>query len=129
MASEYMWPSFFPDSCPPTDAVPASGVVYRALLTNPPTEADYRSQAELRPHRYSGDCQATGLSVFRSLKELKRIMGMPNMKRRFKYIGEINLQPQMGKIRNTSSNNSSDHCTLWVDVEQKHTIVFNVVEE
>ena len=35
------WPDYFPDDCPPQDAQPATGDVYRVVKQNPPESKDF----------------------------------------------------------------------------------------
>ena len=35
------WPDYFPDDCPPQDAQPATGDVYRLVKQNPPESRDF----------------------------------------------------------------------------------------
>jgi hypothetical protein len=34
--TELQWPDFYPENCPPAEAEPASGTVYRLVKHNPP---------------------------------------------------------------------------------------------
>ena len=54
------WPDYFPDDCPPQDAEPATGEVYRVVKQNPPDSKDFMSQRERKRRKNFGEkeCQA-----------------------------------------------------------------------
>src|SRR4051794_11688442 len=64
------WPDHFPPSCPPPDAVEASGEMYRLVNSDPLTSVDFMSHMErlaagmLKKRYWNDDCVASGLSVF-----------------------------------------------------------------
>lgn len=60
------WPDGFPLGCPPPDAVPAAGDVYRIVTTDPPSLNDFRpwrAENPLRPGE-KDSVRAWGTSVF-----------------------------------------------------------------
>lgn len=73
---KFRWPSHFPELCPPDDAVPAAGVVFRTVSGSPPTPWDFLPHIEVNPegryatetnkaHRVSPRFMASGISTFR----------------------------------------------------------------
>lgn len=65
------WPSNFPSACPPADAVPAVGEVYRVVASDPPTADDFRHWVDEFPDRpIRGDVNdAHAMSVYRDRDE------------------------------------------------------------
>ncbi len=78
------WPPHLPDGCPPPDALDASGVVYRLVRGDCPTESDFLPKVLEEPDgEYQGrECQAAGLSVFRKRKDLDRLLSYPSFRNR-----------------------------------------------
>ena len=62
---EARFPSDWPSCCPPADAEPAAGTLYRILAHQPPSEDDFRSHRELGKLPHAEPCQRCGMSVFR----------------------------------------------------------------
>ncbi len=69
------WPDYFPDDCPPQDAQPATGDVYRLVKQNPPESKDFIPLREKKTGEDFGEkeCQACGLSVFRNVEDAIRV--------------------------------------------------------
>src|SRR5438094_219145 len=57
------YPSDWPDGCPPKDAIPASGTVFRVVKTKPARTEDFRTQCELGQYPDANPCLRRGLSV------------------------------------------------------------------
>ncbi|SBN62774.1 hypothetical protein GA0004736_1682 [Curtobacterium sp. 9128] len=113
-----MWPAWFPASCPPTDAVPASGVFYRLAANNPPVEEDFRSWMEeemlgLRRRTWSvgRDCQASACSVFDDEAEVLRLREASGATRSRSVVsGDITGS---GVMKHTPSGRNASHHSWW----------------
>ena len=124
------WPDYFPDDCPPQDAQPATGDVYRLVKQNPPESKDFIPLREKKTSEDFGEreCQACGLSVLGNaedaLRMRKRARGMEK-----RLIAKGTLNPFLGKIKHTpSSRYGRSHRTWWVPTEVEPWSVFRVVQ-
>jgi hypothetical protein len=118
---DYVWPFHFPEDCPPVDAVPCSGVVFRLVAGEPPGPGDFLSwRDEGKGEGLEGDqlCRTCGLSVNRELADAKKLLArmrkkVPGYRNNFVASGE--LVPRAGKIKPTPSRLAGrSHCTWWV---------------
>ena len=124
------WPSFLPKNCPPDDAVPADGVVYRLVRQDPPAQRDFVPQrnAGSRSSFPGSECIASGLSVLRELDDAVRLRKrVPAFKNRTIARGE--LRPEAGVTRHTPSkkDGGGSHLTWWVPEGFDPTPFFMVV--
>ena len=124
------WPDYFPDDCPPQDAQPATGDVYRVVKQNPPESRDFIPLRKKNNGDFGEDeCKVCGLSVFRRFEdavEMKnRERGMKN-----RLIAKGTLSPDLGKIKHTRSSKpyGKSHHTWWVPTEVEPWSVFHVVQ-
>lgn len=109
------WPDHFPDGCPPDDAGPATGLVYRLVRNAAPAADDFRSHAEDQPERDWGDahCKACGLSIFRDLTEaVKTTRRIPALRGSVPASAELDGGP--GVILHTPSRAADSHHTWWL---------------
>ena len=116
------WPEHYPKSCPPYDSEKASGDVFR-YVNNPPDPKDLTSHWFLYKNlrettKKAGlKCQLCGISVFRSLADLKDAGDLcPNIKKNNKVAAEASLSADMGKIKHTPSLTLLKHHTWWIPV-------------
>ena len=127
------WPHFYPENCPPAEAKPASGKVYRLVRSDPAQAEDFRTLFEENP-RWSKNkptttvCKGCGLSVYTDLQDIKQLKD--RYKRKFgKYkIAEGELDAKFGMIQNTPAKEESHH-TWWVPVRAVPWTVFNIIGE
>ncbi len=112
-----VWPPHFPEACPPDDSIEANGDVYRLVSGKTPKKEDFFSHWIKYPEKrkkikVSGQaCIACGLSVFRSLEDVRRISRrIPTLPKK---ISVATLDPSMGRMKNTRS---AEHYTWWVPV-------------
>ena len=124
------WPDHFPAQCPPIDAEPVSGEVFRFVGRNNPKAKDFSTYYELKPEKDWGDqaCQARGLSVYRNFEVCKKMSLMiPALAK--KKLAVAVLEQGDGNIATTPSRNSKDHNTFWscLDAEQLY-VKFSSVE-
>lgn len=111
------WPSFFPDNCPPQDAINPNLTVYRFVRGNPPVESDFNSYIE-DGKDVSGikRCQACGVSVYAELEDAIKMQGyVPGLRKT--RIASGHLNSNHGKIKSTPSMRYPDcgysHHTWW----------------
>lgn len=123
------WPDYFPEQCPPKMASFTNGSVYRFIGGERPQEKDFIPYLIFSNRIIIGDrCQACGLSVF------KTQVGIQQFSRRIpafrnKRIATAALEPSMGKILETPSLQSKDHCTWWLPKHLKEPWrLFRVIE-
>lgn len=121
------WPSFFPPRCPPSEAKDALAEVFRLVSSNPPAVGDFESWAEKNPNKWSGNCKASGLSVFTAKSDLLRLLRrVPGMSAPGDLIASANLSPEAGKLMHTPRDGNSHH-TWWAPAGFDHTAAFKVV--
>jgi len=125
------WPSFFPPKCPPSEAKDASAEVFRLVHSNPPSASDFESWAEMRPKKWMGNCEASGLSVFTTksdaLRIVRRVQGMAKGSRALgDLIASVKLSPEAGKLMPTPRDGNSHH-TWWAPAGFDHAAMFKVV--
>lgn len=102
-----------PDACPPQEAEPVLGTVYRGVRNGRVSEDDFLSLNE-RKRAYPTDCDHWGLSVWvteEAVKHAYKIL-IP-LKKRTWSIAVGQLQPTDGLIMHTPSPTQPDHRTFW----------------
>ena len=109
------FPDHFPPQCPFSEATEVDNmVVYRRTGHKNLTDADFKTHYEKHPNRYEKDCMARGLSVYTNKQDLYGdAQEKTGAMRKKKFIIEIQLNPSLGKIHNTSRNGDSHH-TWWM---------------
>ncbi len=120
------FPDDWPQGCPPDDAEPADGVVYRLVKNKPPTESDFLSHHETGRLPNAPACLRCGLSVFRDLADAvhqRRLL--PRLGR---YVARGELEDTHGKTRLTSGQQPT-HTTWWPFVGVNRSVLFTVIEE
>lgn len=108
------WPDFYPDDCPPEDAEPASGEVYRMIRGRTPQEKDFKSYQEMRgpdAEFSQPECVVCGISVYTDIEDISRMRArlqqrVPKLRER-KFIAKGILNSSLGKILPT--NNTKSH--------------------
>lgn len=127
------WPDFYPENCPPTEAEPASGTVYRLVQHDPPSAEDFKSVFEedpIRRFKNKPTIENCGLSVHTDSQDSERLRErLKKRARKFKnsQIAEGSLNPTLGVIQHTPSKKYKSHHTWWVPLEAKPWLVFNVM--
>jgi len=108
------FPSEWPEGCPPTDAQPASGEVFRVVKVDPPTADDFLTFQELGKPDSGKPCEAAGVSVFRDAKDARHYCA------KFPHLGELiakgSLSSSHGAIKSTPRNvggKPNSHATWW----------------
>ncbi len=121
------WPSHFPHNCPPKNAKPASGDVFRLVKKNRPVDNDFLSQAKRQPDKdfKEKQCQACGLSVYRDINDIRKMRNRVRPMRKRK-IAKGTLSSNLGRILDTPSYEKT-HMTWWVPVGVSPKSVFSIV--
>ena len=123
------YPDYFPDECPPKDAQPAAGDVYRVVKQNPPNSKDFIPLRAKKSGDFEDECKACGLSVFKNFEDA---VDMKNRERGMKnrLIAKGTLGPHLGKIKHTPSSQpyGKSHHTWWVPTEAEPWNVFHVIQ-
>src|SRR3954454_7604538 len=107
-----MFPSHYPATCPPDDAIPTAVSVYRFVRRFPCCVEDFLLKRDECPEKdfAEKECEACGLSVYLDIKVAReRQKQIPGFKKRF--IATAKLCPEHGLIKATFG---PDHQTWWV---------------
>lgn len=127
------WPDFYPANCPPVEAEPASGTVYRLVQNNPPRAKDFRTPFEENPGRFNNKptIKNCGLSVHTDMQDSERLHEVTKMIPRFKnsQIAEGELNPTLGLIQHTPSSKYKSHHSWWVPIGTEPWVVFKIMSE
>jgi hypothetical protein len=120
------YPADWPASCPPQDASPASGEVYRVVKNNPPEETDFHSHREKGLLPSAPECMRCGLSVFDELHGATHMLDLfPKLG---KYVATASLQDCHGKVKRTPGKHPS-HTTWWPYSHVRRDALFSVGKE
>jgi len=122
------WPDFYPENCPPEEAEPASGTVYRLVKHNPPQAEDFLSTWEEFPGRFpKPNTRISGASVYTDLKDIERLKNrIAHLRNRKTAKGELN--PTLGFIQQTEGKEKSHH-TWWIPIGAEPWLIFKVISE
>jgi hypothetical protein len=121
------FPDWFVPDCPPGDADPAAGTIYRFVSSNPGSPRDFLSYHEIGERLNAPPCQRCGLSVFRRVEDVRGLLrhlwkNYPG-KSYGPHIVKRELDPADGRIKPTGS---SGHLTWWAyeDVDRQASFVY-----
>ncbi|MCA0458055.1 MAG: hypothetical protein LCI00_29075 [Chloroflexi bacterium] len=124
-----------PSDCPPDDAIPTSGVVYRLAVDKNFGEKEFLSFREINPDRDLegiSECVMCGISVYTDIEAVKKMLSRVPAKRRkhkkFNFAFKAHLTPKMGKMKNTPSNFHKSHHTWWFPYGEKPWEIFKLVD-
>lgn len=114
-----MWPTFFPDQCPPEEARADELLVYRLVANRPPSADDFLPALIEQPHRdfeLAKLCLACGVSVFKNIEDAKK------RRERFKplrhkYIAVGTIIQKDGLVLETCADS---HVTWWLQTDEPH---------
>lgn len=110
------WPEHLPSACPPADAQPASGVVFRLIRGATPSPGDFLPKCLENPAGdFTGrECLAAGLSVYRKRRDLDRLLTYPTFRKDNWRIARGDLHPQVGRLKATPPQKiRNSHHTWW----------------
>ena len=122
------WPDYYPENCPPKEAKPASGTVYRLVRHNPPQAEDFLSTWEEFPGRFpKPTIKNSGVSVYTNLQDIERL------KKRIRQLkdrktAEGKLNPMFGLIQRTEGKEKFHH-TWWIPIGAEPWLVFEVIRK
>lgn len=131
----YKWPKHIPSNCPPDEAVPAAGLVYRLVRHNPPEPGDFQSwrdEAGRDPRDADKSllCRSFAMSVYSTLSSARRRLRLfkPRLnKEPFVAIAAGTLRPDIGVMLETGSQ---DHISLWVQLgRHPHRLFSKIVHK
>lgn len=122
-----LYHSSLPKGCPPKDATPMHGTIYRSLEQDPATEKDFRSHREV-PRRCTGDeckCWATSIwvdieHVRHALKQYAPLRGRP--------IAKLEINEKCGVVKHTGSGPQPEHRSFWRDMNTKFAPMCQIVD-
>lgn len=117
------FPDDFPHDCPPVDAVDANGEFFRIVRSDPCSEEDFRTQAELGKAPAACPCLRAGLSVLSDYDSARHYRDKyPHLGRR---IASGTLDPVHGKTQ----PGGKGHVTWWSYAHTVRHAPFLVMEE
>lgn len=103
--------AYFPPNCPPSEAEPAGGIVYRIVKSDPPGADDFLNHYETGKLPKADACMRCGLSVFRAKDDgIHQRNLYPKLG---EYLAEGELKPTDGQTRLTKGARPT-HTTRWV---------------
>lgn len=119
------------NNCPPKEATPAGGGVYRCCQASPPDARDMETVEEQNRYPDEPACKRRALSVYRSRKEaLHQLRSFRRWKT--KHLAAGHLKPEHGCTLPTPSRSKPSHVSWWpapsMTLEERAS-VFDVVEE
>src|SRR5437764_988464 len=113
-----------PSDCPPEDATPMNGAIYRGLKKLPIDHDTIKSHRELNMKCDRDNCECWGTSVWISREHVTHAQRTISFVRRW-YIAEINITDEHGVIKRTGRQ--LNHYTFWrdctVDFAKRSTII------
>ena len=120
------FPLDWPANCPPLDAEPADGEVYRIVRNNPMQTIDAATHRETGRLPKATACLRCGLSVFSELRDVL------HQRELFPKLGDFiaiaNLAKKDGKMKLTQGRFPS-HLTWWPYLEVDRVRLFTLVIE
>lgn len=100
-------------ACPPADAGPASGNIYRMVKSFPPSPNDFDSDVSRNaPNHDRDNCNCWGCSVLVDEAAVESALGLFKFWRK-RYIVACEVAPGDGVIKHTASNSQAAHHTFW----------------
>lgn len=125
-------------NCPPNDAQPALGIIYRLVFNNPPNSGDFVPNVIEEPERYNlqsnmteekeKSCIGHGISVCKDLEDIRKKKKRFRRKFRNSEIAKVILTSECGLIKQTGSLNKS-HYTWWLPPNVEVWHFFVVIEQ
>src|SRR5436309_376729 len=114
----FHWPAYYPERCPPSDAIAADGPFYRYASSFPPRADDALPHLIVYPQRqYDEPCRAAGLSMFARKCDLLKIAKLVPAERR-SIVVAVHLRPIDGLMKHTPPPRlRSSHHTWWVPID------------
>ncbi len=113
------WHSLYSKNCPPSTAIDSDeSPVYRLVKNkNQLNIADFAPHRWISPAKYPNKCDLCATSVFNDLKKAKKVMMMPNIRKKgLKDIAEGSIQCGDGKLQYDKNN----HINWWIITHEPH---------
>ena len=94
------WLPCVPANCPPAEARPAEGVVFRVTDGETPAPRDFVPMRLERPEQsfVGRECLAAGLSVYKRRRDLERLKSYPTFRGRSLWVAKAELSPDHGVL-------------------------------
>lgn len=122
------YPDYFPEGCPPSDAVNDEIEVFRTCINEDKvTSDDFKSYYEMDNERWKNNINAYGLSVMLKQEDCVKLMKLPGMRKKFKSIAKGKTYNSMGVIKQTPSKTYKSHYTWWLYEDAEPEKVFKIV--
>jgi len=128
-----IWFEQLPDGCPPEDAQPVAGSVYRFVDNDPPQLEDFVSwrklnQSEPCPNGLT-ECQACGLSVFTTEEGVcTALRRKPFLRKKKTALAHLSSKLNLGVILKTPARGTgNNHHTWWLSSDTEPWKEFQVV--
>jgi hypothetical protein len=119
-------PDDWPKGCPPDDAEPAAGEVFRLVRSDPHTQGVFRTHHETGKLPKAPPCIRCGLSVFRSRQDAEhQYRAYPKLGR---FIARASLPSTHGVTKLTEGRQPS-HTTWWPFAGVDRAAIFAILEE
>lgn len=113
-----------PDACPPESATSRKQPAYRIVQDNPPSEADFKTHAQLGLALSADECRRASLSIFATYRQAAH---RKNLSPRLgSHIARANLTEAHGLI---SPQNSTGHMDWWAYSGMANPNDFSVVTD
>lgn len=119
------FPDYFPDYCPPDDAVDGPMLLYRFVFGNPVADADFRTNYEKGTQKDQDFCMRCGISTFDKPERAKEFSERVPAFRKA-HLAKGLVPEDAGKIKKTEER-APGHHTWWPysDVDRKSYFVIS----
>lgn len=116
-----------PRNCPPREAIPVIGLVIRGLRSKQVCPAEFRcAHEQRRDYDPQQECEACGLSVWRSAEEYRHSRKISSYVRRWG-VATAQLKQHHGLVLATPRGQRPHH-TYWPDVRYDLCKIFRAVD-
>lgn len=127
---KHVFPSYFPDNCPPDEATDEEKLLFRLCPKSELTEKDFLSYYNQDPQKWANNTQAYGLSVLESKEDCERARRKNGKLRKLYPFSASGMNnSDRGKILNTPSYTNPRHFTWWVYEGVKPHTFFTIIDE
>jgi hypothetical protein len=113
--------------CPPSDATPINGYLYRSAKKFPLDSSEFVPLAErTKMPQDMAKCQCWGLSVWLTEAAVTHALQLFDYMRSKRYVVKASLAPVHGVIRHTPDAKQPDHHTFWKSPNKDLSSLFEV---
>lgn len=110
-----VFPAYFPEGCPPSEALGEEIVLFRLCKTDIPVAEDFLTFYQIDSEKYAHLIQAYGLSMYPSAEDCVRAKRKsPRLRNTYKGIACGQIDAAKGKILRTPSKANPAHITWWI---------------